>query len=130
MQTAYLTLYLTFESSDANTDAISFAQQGSSATGYGNKELTAAFKRCGINVPCNVTLNLSNISEITNSQQDLGQKNITRFLQGGQLDVVYADDAIVSSAVLEVTGAAASPTPPLPILPATAVTRQLVVPIQ
>lgn len=115
---ATLTLTLIFSYDAPDTDALMFAQQGDHTIYYGNKEIVDALQRCGINKICYVTFDLRHISATTGPSHStyLGIKDLSNLVQGGQLDVVYVDDAKVIAAKLKISAVPASPTPPLPTL--------------
>jgi hypothetical protein len=111
VESAYLTIDMTAKGTD--TDALLFAdnysKRGEGSPGvkfYGNTVL----KTLQTNVRTLVTFDLSHLSFTDPYRNPVGFEDLTSFLFDGDFNVVYADDAIIHSARLQIN---VNP-PPLP----------------
>jgi hypothetical protein len=107
---ATLALELTPTDRLITTDALTFAAVGLDFA-YGRAQLAPL----AVGTKTTVVFDLGHLDELdTATQTATGMRDLTPLLLVGQLDVIYADDAIIHRAVLTVEG---EPTDPVPTLP-------------
>jgi hypothetical protein len=105
VESAYLTIDMTAKGTD--TDALLFAdnssKRGEGSPGvkfYGNSIL----KNLNENVRTSVTFDLSHLSYTDPVRNPVGFEDLRPYLLDGDFNVVYADDAIIHSARLQING--------------------------
>ncbi|MBN8893202.1 MAG: hypothetical protein J0H91_23225, partial [Rhodospirillales bacterium] len=111
VRSATLTLELTPQSPGATTDQLFFDRRGYNPLyNFGN----ALLRDLPVGEPATVTFDLAAMPYGTDGRS----LNLLSMLGGGELGVVYGDDAIIQSATLEVRGVLASsvPEPPAVLL--------------
>ncbi|HEX2957936.1 MAG TPA: hypothetical protein VHO70_13970 [Chitinispirillaceae bacterium] len=103
VESAYLTIDMTAKGT--YTDELLFADNSSVRGGIGAKFYgNSIFKTLNANDRTLVTCDLSHLSITDQDMNPVGFEDLTSLLFDGDLNVVYADDAIIHSARLQING--------------------------